>query len=93
MTNEEKHQCCEPDCTDFDTTPCQIPDTEKIVYYCFNHAKPNGFCYGCGEFWGGVEAFEFAREWGNVWGYCPNCSEAFDIGEDDENEDDEYYLM
>jgi len=41
----------------------------ELFHYCPDHAQENGFCWLCGEFWGGVEEFEFDPS-----GLCPNCA-------------------
>jgi hypothetical protein len=47
-------------------------------WYCAEHCNINGFCWYCGEFWGGCEAFDFEPT-----GCCPNCKDEFksDLGE------------
>lgn len=83
------HNCQEPGCTN-SGSECFFPDSVKPDhYYCCSHAYKHGFCYGCGEFYGGIEQFEFPRAsfpggdlqeallhefWGNLEGFCPNCS-------------------
>jgi hypothetical protein len=49
-------------------------------YYCAEHAKEHGFCWGCGQFWSGCERFDFEEGI-----FCPNCKETFE-GENYENE-------
>jgi hypothetical protein len=34
-------------------------DKEPDFYYCAHHAKHAGFCICCGEFWAGIESFDF----------------------------------
>lgn len=52
--------------------------------YCWKHAAPNGFCPGCGEFWGGVASFDLRR-------LCDNCASTEEIDvEDDHYYDDEF---
>lgn len=50
-------------------------DTE---WFCADHASEHGYCYICGQFWGGVSTFEF-----NHAGLCENCYDE----EDEDNED------
>ncbi len=96
MIDQEQHECYESGCTNTNTTPCYLPDVPNVpvFYYCFKHAKPHGFCFGCGELWGGIEDFDFARWRGGIDGYCPNCSEGINAGiQEDDYEDDGDYLM
>jgi hypothetical protein len=75
--------CAHPGCLNLNEslTACYyLPDgrPEAQLYagsYCYQHAREHGFCFGCGEFWGGVESFEFAELNGNFDTYCDNCSE------------------
>lgn len=67
--------------------PCILRDYEEdgdeaIYWYCGQHAQRNGFCFACGEFWGGTESFDFGP------GYCSNCASEF---EEEENEEDWSY--
>jgi hypothetical protein len=39
-----------------------------IFIYCHEHAEKEGFCSICGDFWGGIESFEFWHP-----GICDNC--------------------
>ncbi len=58
---------------------------DTYAYYCSQHATENGYCYGCGEFWAGVETFDFSPS-----GLCSNCLSAEDDGDFDyESEDEE----
>ncbi len=87
-----QHSCQEEGCSE-QGSACFLPDNETDTpnyYYCYKHAKDNGFCYGCGSFWGGVEEFEFAPYWGNIKGYCPHCSDEIktNLGEYDEEDED-----
>jgi hypothetical protein len=52
-------------------------------YYCPEHCKKNGYCYGCGEFWAGSESFDFSRN-----GLCSNCRDDSDLVDYEEEEDD-----
>jgi len=53
----------------------------KVYWYCAEHCHEEGFCWVCGEFWGGVEAFEFSKS-----SLCENCRSELD----DESEPEEY---
>lgn len=58
--------------------------TDVHEYYCAEHAKENGYCFGCGNFWAGNESFDFSSSI-----YCENCREE----EYWEDEEEEYYGM
>jgi len=53
------------------------PSAQEDVFYwyCVDHARKHGFCYCCGEFWGGVNSFEFSRT-----GLCENCESELEAG-------------
>lgn len=56
--------------------PCWLPDdvwNEPSEYYCYAHMHDQGYCPGCGNFWAGIESFDFSRS-----GYCENCAAEFD---------------
>lgn len=56
--------------------PCWLPDAiyqEPSEYYCDAHMRDQGYCPGCGNFWAGIESFDFSRS-----GYCENCAAEFD---------------
>lgn len=55
-------------------------------YYCVEHCYEEGFCWGCGNFSAGEEAFD----WGNPSHLCSNCRSAGDY--DDSDDDDEEYI-
>lgn len=61
---------------------------EEEYHYCVIHAHDEGFCYGCGQFWGGIEEFEFC----NPSGLCPNCLDQLKAElEEDQDGDCGYY--
>ena len=65
---------------------CFLPDDQDApsYFYCRDHAQEGGFCSACGNFWGGVESFEFDPD-----GLCDNCRHDPDItGEEPDNEED-----
>ena len=44
--------------------PCWLPDDDwdaPSSYYCYSHMHDQGFCPGCGNFWAGIESFDFSR--------------------------------
>jgi hypothetical protein len=84
----KKHKCMEKGCNSTDTIKCRLldPDTNDdyiYYYYCSEHCHKNGFCWYCGEFWGGIELFDFSKT-----GLCCNCIDEVkqDLGEYDEDE-------
>lgn len=91
--------CEEPGCNRVGT-PCHLPryndpETDEWIdeidyHYCVSHAHENGFCWCCGEFWGGIESFEFM----NKLGLCDNCEievEDYDDYETDYSDLEDYY--
>jgi len=44
----------------------EVDDT--VEFFCREHAHENGYCWCCGEFYGGIESFDFAPR-----GLCENC--------------------
>lgn len=81
-------KCEHKDCDSEDTIECRLYDYEKhediIFHYCSKHAEANGFCCCCGDFWGGIESFEFWHP-----GLCDNCYDDIQA-EMDEMMDEEY---
>lgn len=77
--------CEEPGCNNINVTRCRLHDyktnTDEWNYYCFEHAYKNGFCWGCGEFWSGIENFDFHPSH-----LCENCRES-EYDDDYEDED------
>lgn len=68
---------------------CSIYDYErdKEIYFnlCVECAPKHGFCWMCGQFWGGVESFDFGP------GYCENCRDEIDY--DEQFEEDEDFII
>lgn len=80
----EGHRCEEPGCTSFDALPCVMDfDDKNPSYFCPEHAFKNGHCSICGQFWAGIESFDFGP------GYCENCRSEVEE-EDDYDMDDDY---
>lgn len=76
-------KCNEPGCQ-ADGIECRFYDYDEqqeiIEHYCGEHCRKNGYCWYCGQFWAGVESFDF-----DPAGLCSNCrpcAEA-DLGEHD----------
>lgn len=85
-------KCEHEGCEITDTTECQSQDYEDgaiiISHYCTEHAYEHGFCYCCGEFWGGIEGFDF----NNPTHLCEHCYDALrDEIEDDYDDEEDYY--
>jgi hypothetical protein len=71
-------RCQHPGCTN-GANPCFLePWGQPYEYYCFTHAFEHGYCKGCGQFFAGIESFDFGP------GYCDNCRAEW---EDDLDED------
>lgn len=88
--DEHHNVCSEPGCSKRTTIACIVPDTDEIEgYYCYDHAWRNGYCFGCGQFWGGVESFDFPGPH-QVSGYCDNCQSDFEEDDYDDEEDYRY---
>lgn len=81
------HATCEHDGCDADAIPCQLDDdrcAERVTeWLCPEHAAEAGYCASCGDFWGGIDTFEFRHP-----GLCDHCWEALraDAGEGDPND-------
>lgn len=81
-------RCWHKDCTN-KGKPCVLrgysdDEDEQLYWYCSEHAQRHGFCFGCGEFWGGTESFDFGP------GYCSNCAAEFEEDEYDDQPDWSY---
>ena len=94
------HQCQGDGCNE-DGIECRVwafggdglPD-EDVERWCIEHAHDAGFCYMCGLFWSGFEAFDFPHYHKVIPGMCPPCSEQtkYDAGELDGQYEDEGYV-
>lgn len=87
-------QCNEEGCTREGDCPCWSPHTDRNAEpdyeYCWEHARNAGFCPSCGNFWAGVESFDFHLNGTDV---CENCYDEYDYDDaydDDDNYGDEY---
>lgn len=85
-------KCNQKGCEEEGTVDCYLPESyDKPDYqYCVEHAPVNGFCYCCGQFWAGVERFDFATALGGIEGLCENCDVEVKEAFDDEEEEDPY---
>lgn len=87
---QEVHQCTNVDgdvrCTSTETMPCFLEvenDPAKADdWLCDEHIRHSGYCMGCGQFWGGIESFDFGN------GFCEHCNAEFDDNYDDDYDDD-----
>lgn len=80
--------CQEPECGEESGVACVLPDDTIAGEYCLAHAFANGFCKGCGEFWAGLESFDFGN------GYCANCNaDADDADYVDPDYDDGWWVV
>lgn len=70
MTDQD-HLCQHEGCSN-PGIPCFMPGNydadDPDYFYCGEHCQIEGFCYICGQFWAGVEMFDFGP------GYCVNCA-------------------
>lgn len=66
--------------------PCWLPDSrygedDPDDRLCAEHCQDEGYCWGCGHFWAGIESFDF-----NPNGLCENCKDEY--AEPDYDDDD-----
>jgi hypothetical protein len=90
LLDTNPHPCAQ--CGSLDTEEYQYPEYEQqgktwvdTEYLCAEHAS-DYFCIHCGNFWAGVESFDFSP----IKGVCENCRVEYE-DDDDEYEDDGYY--
>jgi hypothetical protein len=90
VSPEEEPVMCEEEGCDQIGMPCFLPgEDEPEEFFCPEHTHKHGYCWGCGNFWSGVESFDF-----NLWGneLCDNCKDNPDLtGDWHEDEDEEDY--
>lgn len=70
-------------------TECFLPDNENGKpddYACVDHAHIMGYCRMCGQFWGGIESFDFRPS-----GLCDHCHDQMRSDSDEYLEDDANY--
>lgn len=92
-----KFHKCQQDGCQAEGIACYLPDwddepkgdSRPDFYYCWEHCQQNGFCKLCGQFWGGVEMFDFGS------GFCEFCEDAvqYDFGEYDRADEDMYEYL
>lgn len=96
--SKKTHICEAKDCKEKADVRCHIVDYETepakdfYYWYCHKHAKEYGYCYLCGEFFAGIEEFDFPKIYGHIPGLCPVCSDMVkaDAGEFDDEEQNYY---
>ena len=72
-----RHKCEKFGC-DEDGVLCSLNDDEDTeFYYCPTHCFEEGFCFGCGNFFSGIEDFDFEPSH-----LCANCRT--EVEEEDE---------
>lgn len=78
--------CCEWGCNRVGF-PCYLPDDldTPAEYRCWKHLEHSGFCFGCGQFWAGIESFDFRRSQ-----LCDNCASQVDDWDDEDDWDEAY---
>lgn len=84
---------CEQENCEEEAIECILIDidgSEHKAYFCSKHAYDNGFCGLCGHFFAGFEFFDFPEAYGNIRGYCDECSEMIktECGEYNDYEDE-----
>lgn len=94
LIGEDNMKCQHEGCEDegiecylsaYDTGKPRTEATEPDEYFCAEHANAHGYCWGCGDFWAGVETFDF-----NPRGLCDNCKDDPDLAVNPDDEDDDY---
>lgn len=84
---ESGHKCEHDGCFKDGSVECHLNDYETWIannhvgdvpimteYFCREHAYENGYCTCCGDFWGGIESFEFD----NPLQVCETCLENYE---------------
>lgn len=84
---------CETEGCQEEGNPCWLPGNYDAdhpdFWHCGKHMHQEGFCWGCGTFWGGVESFDFGA--GARTGLCENCLSSGEFDEDEDEEMDAVY--
>lgn len=57
-------------CIECRLEPWQVKPEEVLCHTCIHNS---GYCFGCGQFWGGITSFEMRRS-----GLCDNCQHQVD---------------
>jgi hypothetical protein len=76
-------------------TLCYLPDTVREhcppdEVLCYDCLENNCYCRSCGEFWGGIDSFEFTHP-----GLCDHCHDAIqsDFQEFEEGDESDYLCL
>ena len=75
------HTCQHEGCLQADAVRCWFgpaDPAQEDEYYCATHCHEHGFCYTCGEFWGGIDTFD--RSLSHL---CEHCQQEFEEDEDE----------
>lgn len=74
-----ERQPCQEDGCENRGEPCWIESAATPdEWYCAEHMHKHGFCIGCGQFYAGIESFDFGPGW------CDNCAPEFEEEYDDD---------
>lgn len=96
MTDEkERIKCQHENCTE-EGTPCFFPDNETETpdeYFCTEHAFDQGYCYLCGQFFSGIERFDFPETYGGIRGLCESCDDEIKTELEEYDEEEEYVCV
>lgn len=80
----EPQPCSYSGCTEEAFSAYAYEEGYEAEWYCWKHAHDSGYCPMCGDFWGGIESFDFGKS-----DLCENCQDEID-DDSDEYDDDEY---
>lgn len=75
-------ETCEAEAMVCTLPPYGVDDEPEYQYFCPEHAPQMGFCRMCGEFWGGINSFEFLHP-----GLCDNCYDETQNDREEEREE------
>jgi len=92
------HKCEREGCFEDGVVVCHVPDYPPLLskepydytgikiieHLCQDHAYEAGYCTICGDFWGGIESFDF----NNPSKLCENCQEQIIDENCEEDEED-----
>jgi predicted amidophosphoribosyltransferase len=74
---------CEHEGCTAEGQPCYLtedPPDRPSYFFCWRHAREEGFCPSCGSFWGGIESFDFSESV-----LCEVCAAELDKDEDEDD--------
>ena len=79
-------ETCQHDGCTSGAISCYLMDTDRDglpdELLCSAHAAEAGYCMVCGDFWGGIESFDFLHP-----GVCDNCHDELEANDADFNDD------